>query len=412
MRNGRIPVLQVGDALPARKQRGLLVSRRGQLADPGRPLRPRRHAALDVLRTIQPRTQRRDAALLARVRRRSQLAREQQRAQIPGQAHGRRGRAGADGRAPRRARLVRRRGAARSPTSRSMPTPMWPRTAGSACAIYPACLRLARAGRARCPDSSRWIDPNGHRCRRTDPETVNPLSQFAAIGWRRTTRGQFHVPGDSKTDSSATTAADDRPPSPASHRRSPGLRSLRSRGGAGSARSGFRDVHLGTRGCNAEMLIDFLDHVDSETMYLVGDIIDGWRLKKKFYWPAAHNDVVWRILKRAKRGTRIVYIPGNHDEMFRQFTGLEFRRRRDPAQGDPRHRRRPPAAGAARRRIRRDHAGAPLARASSATRLRRSLMALNRWVNAVRRRFDLPYWSLSKHRQAKVKNAVEFISQL
>ena len=70
------------------------------------------------------------------------------------------------------------------------------------------------------------------------------------------------------------------------------------------------DVHLGTRGCNAEMLIDFLDHVDSETMYLVGDIVDGWRLKKKFYWPAAHNDVVWRILKRAKRGTRIVYIPG------------------------------------------------------------------------------------------------------
>src|SRR5436305_8428797 len=84
------------------------------------------------------------------------------------------------------------------------------------------------------------------------------------------------------------------------------------------------DVHLGTRGCNAEMLIDFLDHVDSETMYLVGDMIDGWRLKKKFYWPAAHNDVVWRLLKRAKRGTRVVYIPGNHDEIFRQFTGMDF----------------------------------------------------------------------------------------
>ena len=59
-------------------------------------------------------------------------------------------------------------------------------------------------------------------------------------------------------------------------------------------------------------------------MYLVGDIIDGWRLKKGFYWPAAHNDVVWRLLKRAKRGTRVVYIPGNHDEMFRQFAGLDF----------------------------------------------------------------------------------------
>jgi hypothetical protein len=58
------------------------------------------------------------------------------------------------------------------------------------------------------------------------------------------------------------------------------------------------DIHLGTRGCNAELLIDFLDHVDSDTMYLVGDIIDGWRLKKKFYWPESHNDIVWRILKR------------------------------------------------------------------------------------------------------------------
>ena len=72
------------------------------------------------------------------------------------------------------------------------------------------------------------------------------------------------------------------------------------------------DVHLGTRGCNAEMLIDFLDHVDSETMYLVGDMIDGWAMKKRLYWPATHNDIVWRVLKRAKRGTRIVYIPGNH----------------------------------------------------------------------------------------------------
>ena len=84
------------------------------------------------------------------------------------------------------------------------------------------------------------------------------------------------------------------------------------------------DVHLGTKGCNAEMLIDFLDRTDSEVMYLVGDIIDGWRLKKKFYWPTSHNDVVWRIMKRAKRGTRVVYIPGNHDEVLRDFCGHAF----------------------------------------------------------------------------------------
>ena len=72
------------------------------------------------------------------------------------------------------------------------------------------------------------------------------------------------------------------------------------------------------------MLIDFLDHVDSDQLYLVGDIVDGWRLKKRFYWPAAHNDVVWRLLKRAKRGTKVTYIPGNHDEVFRQFAGLDF----------------------------------------------------------------------------------------
>jgi hypothetical protein len=84
------------------------------------------------------------------------------------------------------------------------------------------------------------------------------------------------------------------------------------------------DIHLGTRGCNADLLIDFLDHVDSDTLYLVGDIIDGWRMKKRFFWPDSHNDIFWRILKRARRGTRIVYIPGNHDEMFRQFTGLNF----------------------------------------------------------------------------------------
>jgi UDP-2,3-diacylglucosamine pyrophosphatase LpxH len=168
------------------------------------------------------------------------------------------------------------------------------------------------------------------------------------------------------------------------------------------------DVHLGTKGCNAELLIDFLDSTDSETMYLVGDIIDGWRLRKKFYWPPAHNDVVWRILKRAKRGTRIVYIPGNHDEMFRQFSGLSF--------GGVEIRRTAFHETADGRRLMVLHGdefdGVMLAHrwlAFVGDALYRLLMGLSHRVSVVRRWLGLPYWSLSKMAKHKVKNAVEFI---
>jgi len=170
------------------------------------------------------------------------------------------------------------------------------------------------------------------------------------------------------------------------------------------------DVHLGTRGCNAAMLIDFLDHVDSDTMYLVGDIIDGWQLKKKFYWPSAHNDIVWRVLKRAKRGTRIVYIPGNHDEIFRQFTGLNF--------GGVEIRRQAIHETADGRRLLVLHGDEFDAVTLSHRWLAHlgdaaysAIMALNRWVNVYRRFRSLPYWSLSKYAKQRVKNAVEFISK-
>ncbi|WP_170308137.1 UDP-2,3-diacylglucosamine diphosphatase [Aurantiacibacter suaedae] len=170
------------------------------------------------------------------------------------------------------------------------------------------------------------------------------------------------------------------------------------------------DIHLGTKGCNAELLIDFLDNVDCETMYLVGDIIDGWRLKKKFYWPAAHNDIVWRIMKRAKRGTRVVYIPGNHDEMFRQFTGLNFggieiRRAafHDTADG----RRLMVLHGDEFDAVMLSHRW--LAFVGDA--LYTFMMGISRWVNLVRRKLGLPYWSLSKMAKHKVKNAVEFIGR-
>ncbi|MGB3710947.1 MAG: UDP-2,3-diacylglucosamine diphosphatase [Erythrobacter sp.] len=183
----------------------------------------------------------------------------------------------------------------------------------------------------------------------------------------------------------------------------------------GTERRRFRtiwisDVHLGTKGCNAELLIDFLDNVDSETMYLVGDIIDGWRLKKKFYWPAAHNDIVWRLLKRAKRGTRIVYIPGNHDEMFRQFTGLNFggieiRRAafHDTADG----RRLMVLHGDEFDAVMLSHRW--LAFVGDWAYV--SVMKLNHAVNRVRKTMGKPYWSLSKAAKHKVKNAVEFISK-
>jgi UDP-2,3-diacylglucosamine pyrophosphatase LpxH len=186
-------------------------------------------------------------------------------------------------------------------------------------------------------------------------------------------------------------------------------------GPSGSPRRRYRtiwisDVHLGTRGCNDRLLIDFLDHVDSETLYLVGDIIDGWRMKKRYYWPERHNAIVRRLMKRAKRGTEVIYIPGNHDEMFRQFAGMNF--------GGVQIRNKAIHTTADGRRLLILHgdefdavvmAHKWLAFAGDAAY--GFLMQLNVVVNAVRRRFNLPYWSLSKHAKHKVKNAVEFISR-
>ena len=183
----------------------------------------------------------------------------------------------------------------------------------------------------------------------------------------------------------------------------------------GHQRRGYRtiwisDVHLGTRGCNAPLLIDFLDHTDSETMYLVGDIIDGWRLKKKLFWPPEHNDIVWRILKRAKRGTRVVYIPGNHDEMMRPFAGLNF--------GGVEIQRAAFHTTADGRRLMVLHGdefdAIMLAHrwlAFVGDTLYHVMMGLSSWVNRIRGLLGMPYWSLSKAAKHKVKNAVEFISK-
>ncbi len=170
------------------------------------------------------------------------------------------------------------------------------------------------------------------------------------------------------------------------------------------------DTHLGTAGCNAELLLDFLKSIQPDTLYLVGDIIDGWRLKRGWYWPPRHNDIVRRVLKLANKGTHVIYVPGNHDEVLRDYGGLSFGgvdvvpeaihvtadgRRLLVLHGD-------------------EFDGVVLyARwlAFLGDYAYAALLHLNVGFNRVRRRFGLPYWSLSAHIKKKVKNAVAFISR-
>jgi UDP-2,3-diacylglucosamine pyrophosphatase LpxH len=168
------------------------------------------------------------------------------------------------------------------------------------------------------------------------------------------------------------------------------------------------DVHLGTRGCQAPLVLDFLKHNDADTYFLVGDIIDGWRMRSKFYWPQSHNDVIQKLLRKVRRGARMVFVPGNHDEFARQFIGLSFGgveivrncihetadgRRFLVMHGDEfdvvvRHSRWLAFFG--------DWAYD-------------SAIFLNTHFNRVRRMFGFGYWSFSAWAKLKVKKAVNFI---
>ena len=104
-------------------------------------------------------------------------------------------------------------------------------------------------------------------------------------------------------------------------------RSVKSAGGIAGRRYRavfISDVHLGTRGCKADCLLDFLHHVESDYLYLVGDIVDGWRLRKRWFWPDQHHQILHRLLARAAQGTKVVYLPGNHDEGLRRWIGGTF----------------------------------------------------------------------------------------
>ncbi|MFC3073371.1 UDP-2,3-diacylglucosamine diphosphatase [Shinella pollutisoli] len=168
------------------------------------------------------------------------------------------------------------------------------------------------------------------------------------------------------------------------------------------------DLHLGTKGAQADALLEFLKVHDADTIYLVGDIVDGWRLRSSWYWPQAHNDVVQKLLRKARKGARIVYIPGNHDEFLREFCGIHF--------GDIEVCDSTVHEAADGRRYLVIHGDA----FDMVVRHARWLAFLGDWayeialalstrINIVRRKLGFTYWSLSAWAKARVKNAVNYI---
>ncbi len=170
------------------------------------------------------------------------------------------------------------------------------------------------------------------------------------------------------------------------------------------------DIHLGTKSCKAEYLVDFLRHLCCDTLYLVGDVIDFWRLQRSgWYWPAMHNEVIRGLLTLAQSGTRLVYIPGNHDESLRDYVGTRFngieiasRWIHESADG---------------RRVMILHGDefdvvvcsnpwlSALGSFSYDT-----LLGLNHWINLGRRRLGLPYWSFATYLKSRLKNVAYYVA--
>jgi UDP-2,3-diacylglucosamine pyrophosphatase LpxH len=172
------------------------------------------------------------------------------------------------------------------------------------------------------------------------------------------------------------------------------------------------DMHLGTRDCNATALLDFLRESGFETLYIVGDLIDIWSLRGAVYWPQRHNDVIQKILRKARKGTRVVYMPGNHDELVTSFCGtygnIEIAERAIHVTGSG-------------ERILIIHGHELDVVVSGSGRMRwlafagdlsyQFLLSLNPLINFVRRHFGLGYWSLSAYAKRTVKDAVSFIGK-
>jgi UDP-2,3-diacylglucosamine pyrophosphatase LpxH len=170
------------------------------------------------------------------------------------------------------------------------------------------------------------------------------------------------------------------------------------------------DLHLGTPGCQADALMDFLRHLECDTLYLVGDIIDGWQLKRQWYWPQAHNDVVQKLLRKARKGTHVVFVPGNHDEFARKYLGHNFGG--VDVVEDCMH------TTADGRRLWVTHGDLFDGVVQCARWLAylgdwayETTLKVNRWLNSARARLGLPYWSLSRYAKLKVKRAVSYVGQ-
>lgn len=170
------------------------------------------------------------------------------------------------------------------------------------------------------------------------------------------------------------------------------------------------DVHLGTRDVQAEHLLDFLRNTESEYLYLVGDLVDFWKARQRWHWPRMHTEIADLVLEKARHGTRVVYIPGNHDEWLRDYAGSEFNgvevrfeAMHETARGQ---------------RLLILH-GDEFDGAVRCNRLIEAigsgfydlLLVLNRAWNRLRRRFGLSYWSLCSYLKRRVKNAVEYVAR-
>jgi UDP-2,3-diacylglucosamine pyrophosphatase LpxH len=170
------------------------------------------------------------------------------------------------------------------------------------------------------------------------------------------------------------------------------------------------DLHLGTRAAQAGPLLDFLKHVDADTYYLVGDIVDFWKIRRGPNWSQSHNDVLQKLMRKARKGSRVIYIPGNHDEALREYCGLDFgsiQVRRDAMYET--------AAGKTYVVMHGDEFDVVVRYAKWLAFLGDRSYELALWTNAplnwIRRKMGFGYWSLSAYLKYRVKTAVNFIGE-